>query len=176
MLVNGFSSILHELKGSGIKNFLPCYILYISGHPGRCWWCTPSLSASLPNRGHLGDVLLREETLWDVLIEVMNITTPFASVNATDARSAVLGIRSVDLAMSRSHLLLTRIIGASNLGRAGSKDTLEKLWFHLAHSHFQIGITYHKFIKLLYYYEALFACFFFPFEGTVALWMSTRFR
>ena len=135
MLVYGFLSILHELKGSGPKVVLPCYILYMSGHSRGCWWCAPSLRISLPNRGHLGDVLLREETLWDVLVEFMNITIPFALVNATDARNPVSGMRSADLAMSRSHLLLTRVIGASKLGRDGRKNTLGKLWVHLAHSH-----------------------------------------
>ncbi len=59
----------------------------------------------------------------DVLVELMNITTPFASVKATDARNLVLGMRSAELAMSRSHLLLTIITQASNLGRGGSKNT-----------------------------------------------------
>jgi len=99
----------------------------MSGNPGGCWRCTPSLRASLPNRGHLGDVLLREETLWDVLVEFMNITTTFASINATNVRNLVSRMRSGDLAMSRSHLLLTRFTGASNLGRGGSKNTPGKL-------------------------------------------------
>lgn len=161
MLLYGFFYILHELKGNGLKVVLPYYILYMSGHPRGCRWCAPSLRASLPNSGHLGYVLLREETLWDVLVEVMNITTPFSSVNATDARNPISRMRSEYLAMSRSHLFRTRIIVASKLGRSGSKNTPEKLWVHLTHSHCQRGITYHKFINLLYYYEGLFSSFVF---------------
>ena len=66
-------------------------------------------------------------TLSRKIVEVMNITIPFASVNANDTRNPVSGMRSIDLEMSRSHLLPTRMTGASNIGRGGSKNTPGKL-------------------------------------------------
>lgn len=57
------------------------------------------------------------------IVETTKTPTPSASVNATDARNPVSGMRSADLAVSRSHLLPSRMTGAPNVGRAGSKNT-----------------------------------------------------
>lgn len=62
-------------------------------------------------------------TVSSKMVEVTKITTPSASVNATDARNPASGMRSADLAVSRSHLLPSRMTGASNVGRGGSKNT-----------------------------------------------------
>lgn len=62
-------------------------------------------------------------TVSSKIVEVTKIPTPSASINATDVRNPVSGMRSADLAVSRSHLLPARMTGASNIGRAGSKNT-----------------------------------------------------
>lgn len=75
-------------------------------------------------------------------IEVVDITTPFASINATDARNHVSGMRSKDLAVSRSHLFPTRMIGASNLGRGGSNNTPREIISPplQSHCHHECGV------------------------------------
>lgn len=62
-------------------------------------------------------------TVSSKIVEITKTPTPSSSVNATDARNPVSGMRSADLAVSRSHLLPARMTGASNIGRAGSKNT-----------------------------------------------------
>lgn len=62
-------------------------------------------------------------TVSSKMVEVTKITTPSASVNATDSRNPASGMRSADLVVPRSHLLPSRMTGASNVGRVGSKNT-----------------------------------------------------
>ena len=62
-------------------------------------------------------------TISNKIVEATKTPTPFASVNATDARNLVSGMRSADLAVSRRHLLPSRMTGDSNIGRDRSKNT-----------------------------------------------------
>eukprot|EP01018_Ginkgo_biloba_P001781 Gb_15039 [translate_table: standard] len=58
------------------------------------------------------------------IAEGMKTPNPSAIVNVTDSRnSPVLGMRSADLGVSRSHSLQSRVAGTPNTGRVGSKNT-----------------------------------------------------
>ena len=57
------------------------------------------------------------------IVEVMNITTPFALVNTNDTRNLVSRMSSTDLIVSRRNLLPSRMTGDSNIGRDRNKNT-----------------------------------------------------